>query len=67
MDEELDDSGLLEDVKSLRYNDLLQGYKFAMVKNTQSTNPLLNLPVHQNALATRATSLLPTSTLTRVW
>ena len=34
-------------------------------KSTQSTNPLLNLPVHQNALATRTTSLLPTSTLTR--
>ena len=36
-----------------------------MEKSTQSTNPLLNLPVHQNALATRTTSLLPTSTLTR--
>ena len=65
MDEVLNDSSLPEDVKSLRYNDLLQDYKFAMEKSTQSTNPLLNLPVHQNALATRTTSLLPTSTLTR--
>ena len=62
MDEVLNDSSLPEDVKSLRYNDLLQDYKFAMEKSTQSTNPLLNLPVHQNALATRTTSLLPTST-----
>ena len=65
MDEVLNDSSLPEDIKSLRYNDLLQGYKFAMEKSTKSTNPLLNLPVHQNALATRTTSLSPTSTLTR--
>ena len=65
MDEALNNSSLPEDVKSLLYNDLLQDYKFTMVKSTQSTNPLLNLPVHQNALATRTTSLLPTSTLTR--
>ena len=65
MDKVLNDSSLPEDVKSLRYNDLLQEYKFTMEKSTQSTNPLLNIPVHQNALATRTTSLLPTSTLTR--
>ena len=56
MDEVLNDSSLPEDVKSLRYNDLLQDYKFAMEKSIQSTNPLLNLPVHQSALATRTTS-----------
>ena len=32
MDEVLNDSSLPEDVKSLRYNDLLQDYKFAMEK-----------------------------------
>ena len=65
MDEVLKDSTLPENVKSLRYSDLLQDYKFAMLKSTQSTNPLLNLPVQQNALHTRPTSSLPASTLTR--
>ena len=37
-----------------------------MLKSTQSTNTFLNLTVHQNALTTRTTSLLPTSTLTRI-
>ena len=57
MDEALNNSSLPEDVKSLLYNDLLQDYKFTMVKSTQSNNPLLNLPVHQNARTTRTTSL----------
>ena len=64
MDDVLNDSTLPEDVESLPYNNLLEGYTFTMLKSTQSTNPLLNLPVHQNALETITTSLLPTSTLT---
>ena len=65
MDDVSKDSTLPEDIKSLSYNDLLQDYKLAMLKTNQSTNPLLNLPVHQNALKTRISSLLPRSTLTR--
>ena len=44
MNEVLNDPSLPEDVKILRYNDLLQDYKFVMEKSTQSVNPLLNLP-----------------------
>ena len=66
IDEVLNDSSLPEDAKSPQtYNDVLQDYKFTMSKSTQSTNPLLNLPVYQNALATRTTILLPISKLTR--
>ena len=57
----VNDSSLPENVKSLCYNDIL--YKFIMLKCTQSTNPLLNPPAHQNALTLRTTSSLPTSML----
>ena len=64
MDKVLKDSSLPEDVESLRYNDLLQDCKFTMLRSTQSTHPLLNLPVHKNAFIIRTTSSLSTSTLT---
>ena len=48
MDEVSNDSTLPEDVKILRYNNLPEAYKFAMLKSTQSINPLLHLPVHHN-------------------
>ena len=66
MDEVSNNSTLSEDVKSLLYNDLLQDHKSTMFKSKLSKNPLLNLPVYQNALTTRTTNSLPTSTLTRI-
>ena len=65
MDEVLKDSNLPEDIKSQRYNDLPQDYKFTMSKSKQPANPA-NLPVHQNALMTRTTRSLPASTLIRM-
>ena len=64
MDEVSNNSTLSEDVKSLLYNDLLQDHKSTMFKSKLSKNPLLNLPVYQNALSTRTTSLIPRSMLT---
>ena len=67
MDEVLKDSTLPEDLKknALKIYTSLQDCN-AISKSTQSTNPLLNLPVHHNALTTRTTSLSTASTLTRI-